>query len=570
MSTQWDETHDVVVVGSGAGGLGTALTATIKGLDVLVLEKDSVFGGTTALSGGVLWVPGNGKFPEGEVPAGRDAEAYLRHEAGNAFDQARVRAFLDAGPRMVAFMEQESSAVRFMPAHGFSDYHPDAPGGVSTGRSIAPVPYNAGELGKEARRLRPPLAEITLLGMMLNASDDVKHLFNATKSLKSFWHVTKLISRYGRDLVLHQRATRLTNGNALIARLARSLFDRGGEIRTSSPVEALVFGDADGVLGVEVMNGGQRRKIRALRGVVLAAGGFPQDKLRRASLFRHEADGEHHLSPAPVGNVGDGIRLGESAGGLFDTALSQPAAWIPVSRIPDKRRVRVFPHLIDRYKPGVIMVNRHGRRFTNEANSYHDVGQAMHADTPAGEETFAWLIADHRAIRKYGLGFVKPAPFILRPYLSSGYLISGRTPSQLAEKIGVEPAALAATISAYNEHAVAGDDPEFGRGLSSYNRYLGDPEHKPNPCVAPLASGPFYAIRVVLGDLGTFAGLATNARGEVLRADGSAIPGLLAVGNDALSIMGGNYPGGGITLGPAMTFGFLIGEHLADAPTSNN
>ena len=570
MSREWDETHDVVVVGSGAGGLGTALTAAIKGLDVLVLEKDTVFGGTTALSGGVLWVPGNGKFPEGEVPAGRDAELYLRHEAGNAFDQARVRAFLEAGPRMVAFMERESSAVRFMPAHGFSDYHPDAPGSVSTGRSISPMPYNSAELGKEARRLRPPLAEITLLGMMLNASDDVKHLFNATKSLKSFWHVTKLISRYGRDLVLHQRATRLTNGNALIARLARSFFDRGGEIRTASPVEALVVSETGSILGVEVMHGSQQRRIRALQGVVLAAGGFPQDKQRRAALFRHEAAGERHLSPAPVGNVGEGISLGESAGGIFNTAVAHPAAWIPVSRIPDKRRTRVFPHLIDRYKPGVIMVNRHGRRFTNEANSYHDVGQAMQADTPVGEETFAWLIADHRAIRKYGLGFVKPAPFILRPYLSSGYLLAGRTPGELADKLGVESRAFAATISAYNEHAVAGEDPEFGRGTSSYNRYLGDPEHKPNPCVAPLANGPYYAIKVVLGDLGTFAGLATNARGEVLRSDGSAIPGLFAAGNDALSIMGGNYPGGGITLGPAMTFGFLIGEQLSASHTSNN
>ncbi len=568
MSHKWDETHDVVVVGSGAGGLGTALTAAIKGLDVLVLEKDSVYGGTTALSGGVLWVPGNGKFPEGEAPAGRDPEDYLRHEAGNSFDQARVRAFLDGGPRMVAFMEQETSAVRFMPAHGFSDYHPDAPGAVSTGRSIAPVPYNAGELGKEAKRLRPPKSEITLLGMMLNASDDVKHLFNATKSLKSFWHVTKLISRYGRDLVLHQRATRLTNGNALVARLARSFFDRGGEIRTSSSVEALVVDDAGCVLGVEVMTGDQRRKVRALRGVVLAAGGFPQDKKRRASLFRHEATGEHHLSPAPIGNVGDGIRLGESVGGLFDTTLAQPAAWIPVSHVPDKHRVRVFPHLIDRYKPGVIMVNRDGRRFTNESNSYHDVGQAMQADTPEGEETHAWIIADHRAIRKYGLGFVKPAPFILRPYLSSGYLVCGQTPEELAHKLGINPAAFAETINTYNAHAVAGEDPEFGRGTSSYNRYLGDPEHKPNPCVAPLANGPFYAIRVVLGDLGTFAGLATNERGEVLRSKGDKVPGLFAVGNDALSIMGGSYPGGGITLGPAITFGFLIGEQMANTSST--
>ncbi len=567
MTAAWDETHDVIVVGSGAGGLGTAVTAAIKGLDVVVLEKGDVFGGTTALSGGVLWVPGNGKFPDGEQPAGRSAEDYLRHEAGNAFNAARVKAFLAAAPRMVGFMESETSAVRFMPAHGFSDYHPDAPGAVSTGRSIAPVPYNAVELGSEFKRLRPPLAEITLLGMMLNASDDVKHLFNATKSLKSFWHVTKLISRYGRDLAVHRRATRLTNGNALIARLSRSLFDRGGEIRTSSAVEGLICDEHGTVIGVEVVTGDRRQRIRASRGVVLAAGGFPQARDRRAQLFRHEAAGESHLSPAPPGNVGDGIRLGESVGGKFDSAIAQPAAWIPVSRVPDKQRVRVFPHLIDRYKPGVIMVNRDGRRFTNESNSYHDVGQAMLAGTPDGGETFAWIIADHRAIRKYGLGFVKPAPFILQPYLRSGYLKSGRTAAELAERIGIPPKAFEQTLATFNSGAANGDDPEFGRGSSSYNRYLGDPEHKPNPCVAPLATGPFYAIRVVLGDLGTFAGLATNERGQVLRADGSSISGLYAVGNDALSIMGGAYPGGGITLGPAMTFGFLIGEQLAGQAT---
>jgi succinate dehydrogenase/fumarate reductase flavoprotein subunit len=565
MTQTWDETHDVVVVGSGGGGLGAALTAAIKGLDVLVVEKDVVFGGTTALSGGVLWVPGNGKFPEGDVPAGRSAEDYLRHEAGNSFDGARVREFLDAGPRMVAFMERETSAVRFQPAHGFSDYHPDAPGGVSTGRSIAPVPYDAGELGREVKRLRPPLAEITLMGMMLNASEDVKHFFNATKSLKSFWHVSKLIARYGRDLVVHQRATRLTNGNALIARLARSFFDCGGEIRTATTVEALVPDEQGRVVGIEARSGEKTYRIGARCGVVLAAGGFPQDKIRRSKLFRHEADGEHHLSPAPAGNVGDGISLGESVGGEFDTSVAQPAAWIPVSRVPDKRRLRVFPHLIDRYKPGVIMVNRNGRRFTNEANSYHDVGQAMQADTPQGGETFAWLIADHRAIRKYGLGFVKPAPFLLKPYLASGYLLSGQTPADLASKMGVDPASFSATIETYNKDAVRGEDPEFGRGASSYNRYLGDPEHKPNPCVAALATGPYYAIRMVLGDLGTFAGLATNERSQVLRADKQPIEGLYAVGNDALSIMGGNYPGGGITLGPAMVFGFLIGEQLADS-----
>ena len=209
------------------------------------------------------------------------------------------------------------------------------------------------------------------------------------------------------------------------------------------------------------------------------------------------------------------------------------------------------------------MVNRYGKRFANEADSYHDVGQAMLRDAPPGEEVFAWLLADHKAIRKYGLGFAKPAPIPLRSALRSGYLKCGKTLSELARKIGVSGTVLHQTVQAYNGPAAQGEDPQFNRGANSYNRFLGDPEHKPNPCVAPLDMGPFYAIKVVIGDLGTFAGLKTDAQARVLDESGKSIMGLYAVGNDALSIMGGNYPGGGITLGPAMTFGYLAGEHLA-------
>ncbi len=560
-------TVDVIVVGSGAGGLATAVTAAAKGLSVVVLEKAAVFGGTTARSGGVLWVPGNGHFPDGPSPADADPETYLRHEAGNAFDADRVRAFLSAAPRMLAFMESGTSAVRFIPAHGFSDYHPHAPGAVTTGRSIAAEPYDGTSLGREVQRLRPPLAEITLLGMMLNASQDVKHLFNATRSVKSFWHVVKLVGRYGRDLLIHRRAMRLTNGNALIARLARSAFDLGVEIRTSASVTQLTRA-ADGRVTGVVVN--QAQQIIARRGVVLAAGGFPLDQKRRRSLFPHEIQGGEHLSPAAEGNTGDGIALGEAAGASFRTDISNAAAWIPVSVIPDARQRRVFPHLIDRYKPGVIMVNRLGNRFTNEADSYHDVGQAMIRDRKPGEEVFAWLVSDHRAIRKYGLGFAKPAPFPLSPYVRSGYLKMGRTIRELATTIGVDADTLERTLEHFNTDAAQGQDSQFHRGQSAYNRYLGDAEHRPNPCVAPLATAPFYAIRLVLGDLGTFAGMATDQHARVLKADRSVIPGLFAVGNDALSIMGGGYPGGGITLGPAMTFGFLAAEYLANSSPGNH
>jgi succinate dehydrogenase/fumarate reductase flavoprotein subunit len=237
---------------------------------------------------------------------------------------------------------------------------------------------------------------------------------------------------------------------------------------------------------------------------------------------------------------------------------------MPVSRVPMRDgSVGVFPHLVDRYKPGVIGVTRAGKRFTNEANSYHDVGAAMIEACANERETAMWLICDHATIRKYGLGYAKPAPVPLGPLLRNGYLSRGRTLAELARNAGLDGAALEATVKRYNADAVRGEDCEFGRGTTSFNRYLADPEHKPNPCVAPIGDGPYYALKVVMGDLGTFDGITTNVSGEVLNANGAPIAGLYAVGNDRASVMGGNYPGAGITLGPIMTFGYITGRHLA-------
>jgi succinate dehydrogenase/fumarate reductase flavoprotein subunit len=304
--------------------------------------------------------------------------------------------------------------------------------------------------------------------------------------------------------------------------------------------------------------GDQEIKIRTRKGVVLACGGFPQDAERRKRLFRHA---EHH-SPAPPGNTGDGLRLALEAGAMIDESLPNAAAWVPVSRV---RRADgsfgLFPHFIDRAKPGVIAVTRAGRRFVNEGNSYHDFVQALLAQN----ETSAWLICDHRAIRAYGLGFVKPRPMPLGPHLKSGYLLKAFHVGELAKKTGVNAEVLEKTLESYNKHAESGSDPDFHKGGNAYNRFYGDPDIKPNPCVAPLASPPFYAIKLLIGDLGTYAGIATNENAQALDENRRPIPGLYAAGNDALSIMGGAYPGPGITLGPAMTFGWIAGRHLAGA-----
>ena len=545
---------DVVVIGSGAGGLATAITARKHGLSIVVIEKEPVYGGTTAFSGGVLWVPGNrhGKAnnPSDDCAAAR---AYLQAETGNWFQPAAVDAYLDAGPAMLDWFERETD-VKFVPTL-YPDYHPDREGGVDVGRSVLAAPYDTSALGKDLKRLRPPLSSITFMGMMFNSSNaDIKHFFNVTKSATSFLYVLKRLVAHAGEVVRHGRGVQVTSGNALVARLAKSCFDLGIEIRTDTPALRLIS-DGGRIVGVET-GGATPQRIMAEKGVVLACGGYAQDLARRAETYAHlRAGGEHH-SPVPESNTGDGIRLGVDAGGAFDAEYPQPAAWMQVSRVPGKG---VFPHLLDRYKPGMIAVLPNGSRFTNESDSYHDVGAAMVA---AGTDE-AWLICDRNAIRKYGLGHAKPAPMPVWLWTRTGYLKSGRTLAELAGACGIDAKALEATVAEYNEGARHGHDEQFHRGETSFNRYLADPEHRPNPTVAPVETGPFYAVKLEMGDLGTFDGLKTTVPGEVLDRKGAVIPGLFAVGNDRASIMGGNYPGAGITLGPAMTFGWITGRYLA-------
>lgn len=558
---------DVLVIGSGAGGLSSAVSAAHRNLDVLVVEKEQVFGGTTARSGGWMWVPCNGPaMRAGVEDSPQKARRYLQHEAGDHFDAARVDAFLEAGPKAVEFFE-EKTALKFDLGPTFADYHPDAPGGMDGGRSIVARPFDGRELKGEISRLRPPLAEITFLGMMIGSGKELLHFFNVTRSPVSAFYVGKLFLKFLRDMAFHGRPMRLMNGNALVARLAKSCFDKNVPIWTGAPVRELLRGDNGVVTGAVVDTKEGAVEVTARKGVVLAAGGFPQDPVRRKALFPHAPAGYEHVSPAPPGNTGDGLRLGEAVGAGIDDTLPNAAAWVPVSRPPrGDGTLGVFPHFVDRSKPGVIAVTRSGRRFVNEANSYHDFCQAMvKSCREEGEEICAFFIADHRVLRKYGLGYVKPAPVPFRQHIRSGYLTEGATLEALATQIGVDPEQLERTVANFNEHAQKGEDPEFHKGSTSYNRSLGDPEHKPNPCVAPIESGPFYAVKLVVGDLGTFAGLKCDENARVLDEAGKPIPGLYAAGNDAASIMGGNYPGGGITLGPAITFGYIAARHMSGA-----
>ncbi|HAJ11938.1 MAG TPA: 3-oxosteroid 1-dehydrogenase, partial [Comamonadaceae bacterium] len=433
------------------------------------------------------------------------------------------------------------------------------------GRSILAEPYDIRGLGKDMRRLKPPLRTITFIGMMFNSSNaDLKHFFRATKSLTSFLYVARRLATHMKELLLYRRGIHVTSGNALAARLAQSALDLGIPILTSTPALRVLM-EQERAVGVLAGGEGGERRITARQGVVLAAGGFPHDVRRIAQAYPHVRRGHAHLSPTPEGNTGDGVNMAEAVGAAVDIRLKDAAAWMPVSKVEfSDGQTGVFPHLLDRYKPGVIGVLKNGQRFTNESNSYHDVGAAMiHACEGMGE-TAMWLVCDKTTLGKYGLGYVKPSPMPIGRFLRNGYLVEGRTLAELASKAGIDAAGLEATVQAYNRGAVRGEDPAYGRGSTAFNRYLADPEHRPNPCVAPVQNGPFYAVKLVMGDLGTFDGVRTSVVGEVLRRDGTPIEGLYAVGNDRASIMGGNYPGAGITHGPNMTFGYVTANHIAD------
>jgi succinate dehydrogenase/fumarate reductase flavoprotein subunit len=561
---------DLLVIGSGAGGLAAAVTGASLGLDVIVIEKETQLGGTTAWSGGWLWIPRNPLAKAaGIVEASEQPRLYLRHELADGYDAARIDMFLEQGPRMVAFFQRETH-LAFIDGNQIPDFHSNSPGAVTGGRSICAAPIDGRELGPRIRDLKPPLDEVAPFGMGIASGADIRHFLNARSSLISFRHVARRLGRHLLDMLRFGRGMHLVNGNALVARLLKSADTLGVRIMKAAPARSLLSEGAR-ITGARVVHDGATLEIRARRGVVLACGGFPHDTARKAALFAHAPSGDAHWSAAPAGNTGDGIRLGESVGGELRTDLSDPGAWAPVSLVPHRDgSVGHFPHLIERAKPGLIMVRSDGTRFANEANSYHDVMKALFAATPAGTPAEAWAICDAKFLKRYGLGRVRPPPFLITPWLRNGYLKRGASIEALARACDISAEGLKATIEHHNRFAARGEDPAFGRGDTPYNRLQGDVAHLPNPCVAPIDSGPFYAVKIVAGSLGTFAGLNTDEHARVLDAQERPIDGLYAVGNDMSSIMAGRYPSGGITLGPAMTFGYIAAHHAGGIPLENN
>lgn len=562
MVVKWDREVDVLVVGSGAGGMATAITAADKGLDVLLLEKTDAFGGSTAVSGGVVWVPENsGMIAAGQPDEPGAAFRYLRQILGNQMREDMISAYIETAPKMVDYFMAETE-VKLIPRMYAPDYQSELDGASPGGRALDPLTYDGRKLGPWFGRLRRPLPQMTIFGGMMVGRIDIDHLLAVWTKLPSFIHAAKITLGYLRDRLTLPRGARLLAGNALAARLMRSALDKGVTLEENSDVRALIIEDG-GVTGAVVHQNGKTLHIHARRGVVLAAGGAAASTMFRKENVPHA---DVHMSMTPAGNVGDGVRMAAAAGAVIEEGNVNDVFLTPVSvhTTPTGARIQ-FPHLIlDRQKPGLIAVNSAGKRFVNEANSYHDFVEAMHRTHPDVPCIPTWLIADAAFVNKYGLGLVRPAPFPMGEYLRSGYLIKARTIEALADKIGVPAANLAETVARSNGFAREGVDHDFGKGSTGYNVYLGDADHKPNACLGPIQRPPFYAVKVFPGDIGSTKGLRTDARARVVQEDGQPIPGLYACGNDMNSIMGGHYPAGGITLGPAMTFGYIAAHDMAE------
>lgn len=561
-----DDVFDVVVVGAGAGGLTAACTAAAQGCSTLILEQAEVVGGTTAISGGMVWIPGNHKAAAaGRADSLDAARTYLAATVPGA-DRKRLETFLASGDAAIRDLEARTS-LRLQPVVTYPDYYPDLPGATPGGRVLEPVPFDARALGPAFALVRDPLPEFMLFGGMMISRQDIPHLRRMAKSPRSALHVAKLLLRYGVQRLGARRGTTLYLGNALVARLLKSALDLGVVIRTRATVSGLERDVAGRVCVLDIRDAsGQARRVRARRGVVLATGGLSHDEdLRR----RFVPDSAGTLT-ATVGG-GDaprGGRLAMAIGAALSAPTHDGAFWVPASTFTRADGTGgVYPHTVtDRAKPGLIAVDGNGERFVNEAVSYHEFVRAQLAH--ANRAIPAWLICDRRFLWKYGLGKIKPFALSVERDVRSGYLKRADTLAALAGAIGVPVARFEATVTAFNRDAERGEDPAFGRGGNVYQRSLGDADRQPNPCVAPLTQAPFYAVAVRPADLGMSAGIVTDDEARVLAADGTPIAGLFACGNDMASVMEGAYPGPGITLGPALTFGWLAGRRVAAEPSA--
>jgi 3-oxosteroid 1-dehydrogenase len=549
----WDFETDLLVVGSGAGGMTAAFVAAREGLEALVLEKTESYGGSSSLSGGGVWVPNNPLMLEAGIHDSLEqARAYLDATVGDRVPAARKQAFLVQAPQMVAYLLRHSH-LRFEMAREYPDYYPERPGGTTGGRSLDAVIFRGGRLGPMFEQLRQ--MELQMTRKLVFTAGDARKLMLFRRIPRYTLVAAKVLLRSVWSRISGAKLQAM--GRALVAPLRLSLDESGVPLWLNTSVTKLVEEDGR-VVGAVAEREGRPIRIRARTGVVLAAGGFAHNREMR-ERYQSAPIGTEWTSASP-GNTGDAVRMGLALGAATD--LMEDAWWGPTSLLPDNAPIFM---LSERSCPGSIIVDSAGRRFTNESASYIDVVHAMYASNrPDAASVPAHLIIDQRFRDRYPFVSFLPGQQISAESLESGHVVCADTLEDLASTIGVDPRGLCETVVRFNEMAASGKDLDFARGASAYDRYYGDPTVEPNPCLGPIEKPPFYAVTVFPGDLGTKGGLVTDEHARVLREDDSPIDGLYAIGNTSASVMGNTYPGPGSTLGPAMTFGYVAALHARE------
>jgi 3-oxosteroid 1-dehydrogenase len=569
MSESFDHVVDVLVVGSGAGGMTAALAAHANGLDTLVVEKGSRFGGSTALSGGGIWVPGApAQRRGGYVPSPDGVVEYLRRITDGLISDARLRTYVDTAPVMMEFLEKTSAWFDFVWKPGYADYYPDLPGGSQRGSTINVAAIDLRKLGDDQQKLLQPLA-LAPRGIWLGPAD-LRLFYQIRQSWRGKAVLVKLVWRMFRARVFGDRMAAI--GQSLAARLRLAMKERGIPLWLDSPMTELITDAHGSVTGAVVVRNGDAVRIGASGGVILASGGFDHDLAWRR---RYQPVLDRDWSFGNPLAMGDGIRAGQKVGGA--TELLDEAWWFPAIQWPDGRLQFM---LNERMMPSQFVVNGAGRRFINEAAPYMDFAHAMIEGQRSGVTHIpCWLVTDIRSFHRYVVAGHLPIPKVPfapvptgrkmpKAWLDSGVVKQAGSWDELAGKIGVPADALRRTAERFNELARKGHDDDFNRGDGAYDNYYGDPT-LPNPNLRPLGKPPYYAFAIILGDLGTSGGLRTDEHARVLRADDTVVKGLYAVGNTSAALMGRSYAGAGATIGPAMTFGYVAAKHIANTHIAN-